>query len=82
MQHPEWPGERDPSQWDVHDAYRAPEVSYLQRFKAALLLSQDAVGCRQYMSRETIQTDGGRPNTDLPVSVCCCLRPFPFYESD
>jgi len=72
MQHPEWPGERNPSQWDVHDAYWTPEVSFLQRFKAALLLNQDAVGHRQYLDREGLKDDATRTATDLSVSVCPC----------
>ena len=46
-----WPGERNPSQWDVHDAYEVPEVSFLRRFKAALLLSEDAIDCHPYLTR-------------------------------
>lgn len=47
----DWPGERNPSQWDVHDAHQIPEVSFLQRFKAAVLLSEDATDCTQYLPR-------------------------------
>lgn len=47
----DWPGDRNPDQWDVHDAYQTPEVSIKHRFKAALLLSDDGIGCFPYMSQ-------------------------------
>lgn len=65
----DWPGERNPNQWDVHDAHQVPEVSFLRRFKAALLLSEEATGCGQYVN-ETTSTDVPiRGNADLSVSV-------------
>lgn len=82
MQHPEWPGERDPSQWDVHDAYWTPEVSFLQRFKAVLLLSPDAAGSRQYVDREGIRADATGSATDLSVSVRISqFKPVQFTKS-
>ena len=54
-----WPGERNPSRWDVHDAYEVPEVSFLRRFKAALLLSEDADDCHPYLTR-TANPDPGK----------------------
>lgn len=68
-QPPEWPGERNPSQWDVHDAFQVPEVSFRQRFKAALLLSEDAVGCRQYLTQEAIPNELVRAASDTSLSV-------------
>lgn len=38
----QWPGERHPTQWDVHDANQSPAVSFLERFRVALLHSEDA----------------------------------------
>lgn len=37
-----WPGERQPTQWDVHDANKNPSVTFLDRFRAALLYSEGA----------------------------------------
>ena len=37
-----WPGERHPGRLDVHQANEVPETTFLQSFKAALLLSEDA----------------------------------------
>lgn len=64
----DWPAERNPSQWDVHDAQQVPEVSFLRRFKAALLLSEDAIGCRQYLT-ETTSIDGSVRTGDVSASV-------------
>lgn len=33
----QWPGERHPTRWDVHDANESPAVTFLDRFRAALL---------------------------------------------
>lgn len=38
----QWPGERHPTQWDVHDANQSPAVSFLERFRVALLHSEYA----------------------------------------
>lgn len=37
LSHRQWPGERHPTQWDVHDANQSPAVSFLERFRVALL---------------------------------------------
>ena len=63
VQSHDWLGDRDPSPWDVHDANQVPPVSFLHRFKAALLLSDDAIGYRQYVSQTSTASaaieDGG-----------------------
>lgn len=64
----DWPAERNPNQWDVHNAHQVPEVSFLRRFKAALLLSEDAIGCRQYVT-ETASVDGSARTVDNSASV-------------
>ena len=33
----QWPGERHPTRWDVHDANESPATTFLDRFRAALL---------------------------------------------
>ena len=38
----QWPGERHPTRWDVHDANESPAVTFLERFRAALLHSEGA----------------------------------------
>ncbi|KIW58069.1 hypothetical protein PV05_02619 [Exophiala xenobiotica] len=38
----QWPGERHPTRWDVHDANESPAVTFLDRFRAALLHSEGA----------------------------------------
>ena len=38
----QWPGERQPTRWDVHDANESPASTFLDRFRAALLLSEGA----------------------------------------
>lgn len=38
----QWPGERSPTQWDVHDANESPAITFLDRFRAALLHSEGA----------------------------------------
>ncbi|KIW19380.1 hypothetical protein PV08_03675 [Exophiala spinifera] len=38
----QWPGERQPTRWDVHDANESPAVTFLDRFRAALLHSEGA----------------------------------------
>jgi hypothetical protein len=38
----QWPGEWHPTQWDVHDANQSPAVSFLERFRVALLHSEYA----------------------------------------
>jgi hypothetical protein len=38
----QWPGERHPTQWDVHDANQGPALSFLERFRVALLHSEYA----------------------------------------
>lgn len=40
----QWPGERDPTRWDVHDANDTPAVTFLDRFRVALLHSEDTEG--------------------------------------
>lgn len=52
----DWPGERNPDQWDVHDALQVPNSVFKSRFKAALLLSEDAVDCRVIL--DTITESG------------------------
>lgn len=42
----QWPGERHPTEWDVHDATASPATTFLERFRIALLNSEDAQGCR------------------------------------
>ena len=65
----DWPGERNPSQWDVHDAQQVPEVSFRRRFKAALLLSEDAIGCRQYLTQTTSVNASARATSHSSDSV-------------
>lgn len=38
----QWPGERNPTRWDVHDANESPAGTFLDRFRAALLHSEGA----------------------------------------
>ena len=38
----QWPGERHPTRWDVHDANESPAITFLDRFRAALLHSEGA----------------------------------------
>jgi hypothetical protein len=47
----DWPGDRYPTRWDVHDANKLPETRFLQRFKTALLHSEDALNCKQLMTQ-------------------------------
>lgn len=47
----DWPGDRHPTRWDVHDANKLPETRFLQRFKTALLHSEDALNCKQLMTQ-------------------------------
>jgi hypothetical protein len=37
-----WPSERQPTRWDVHDANELPPVTFLDRFRVALLHSEDS----------------------------------------
>lgn len=39
----QWPGERTPTRWDVHDANENPATTFLDRFHAALLHSEGIV---------------------------------------
>ncbi|KAH8688651.1 hypothetical protein BGW36DRAFT_434192 [Talaromyces proteolyticus] len=59
----DWPGERNPSRWDVHDANEPSGATFLQRFKAALLLSDDARGCQRLVTRFVLEEPviQGRP---------------------
>jgi hypothetical protein len=68
----DWPGERNPSQWDVHDANQVPEVSFVRRFKAALLLSEDAVGCRRLLTQAA--SDHGPINVESDISTAVWNR--------
>jgi hypothetical protein len=36
----QWPGERHPTRWDVHDANESPAATFLDRFRAALRHSE------------------------------------------
>ena len=36
----QWPGERHPTRWDVHNANESPATKFLDRFRAALLHSE------------------------------------------
>lgn len=36
----QWPGERDPTRWDVHEANENLEATFLERFRVALLHSE------------------------------------------
>ncbi|KAI1613368.1 hypothetical protein EDD36DRAFT_263374 [Exophiala viscosa] len=38
----QWPGERHPTRWDVHDANESPAITFLDRFRAALLHAEGA----------------------------------------
>ncbi|KIW92099.1 uncharacterized protein Z519_07083 [Cladophialophora bantiana CBS 173.52] len=38
----QWPGERHPTRWDVHDANESPAITFLDRFRAALLHTEGA----------------------------------------
>jgi len=38
----QWPGERHPTRWDVHDANESPATTFLDHFRAALLHSEGA----------------------------------------
>ncbi|KIV92373.1 hypothetical protein PV10_03678 [Exophiala mesophila] len=38
----QWPGERHPTRWDVHDANESPAATFLDQFRAALLHSEGA----------------------------------------
>lgn len=36
----QWPGERDPTRWDAHEATENLEATFLERFRVALLHSE------------------------------------------
>lgn len=43
---PQWPGERHPTRWDVHDANESLATTFLERYKTVLLQSEQAQNCR------------------------------------
>jgi hypothetical protein len=78
----ERPSERNPSRWDVYDATEVPGATFLQRFKAALLLSDDARGCERLVSKfdlgslpetssESRSLDGSIPTVRLLARPGC-----------
>lgn len=38
----QWPGERQPTRWDVQEANESPAATFLERFRVALLHSECA----------------------------------------
>lgn len=71
---PQWPGERDPTRWDVHDANQILATTFLERFKTVLLHSEEAQGCRSLISplaRDVLQAPslGGNASDDLQAGM-------------
>lgn len=58
----EWPGERQPTRWDVHDANESPASTFLHRFRAALLHSE---GAEEDTSRDSNSVIDGSENLDV-----------------
>lgn len=52
----QWLGERQPTRWDVHDANESPAVTFLDRFRAALLHSEGAEEDTSQDSESMIET--------------------------
>lgn len=77
----DWPGERNPSRWDVHDANEAPGATFLQRFKAALLLSDDARGCQRLVTRLVLEEPGiqGRPLEEESIATVRTVLYIPAF---
>ena len=47
---PQWPGERHPTRWDVHDANESLATSFLEQYKTLLLHSNEANAARERIS--------------------------------
>ena len=47
---PQWPGERHPTRWDVHDAHENLATTFLERYKILLLDNEQSQGCRVLIS--------------------------------
>ncbi|CRG82907.1 hypothetical protein PISL3812_00254 [Talaromyces islandicus] len=67
-----WPGEREPSSYDVQIANELPSAAFLSDFKAALLASSDAAGNQNLMCLD-LQLNEQRKYT-YPVAL---LSDFP-----
>lgn len=68
-----WPGERQPSRWDVHNANEYPGKTFMERFKAALFQMDEAT---TYLSQTSSSTA-----TDLGLVETVRLVPSSFDES-
>jgi hypothetical protein len=63
---PQWPGERHPTRWDVHDANESLATTFLERYKTMLLHSEEAQACRWLIPprEEDDLQDSGRQATN------------------
>jgi hypothetical protein len=67
---PQWPGERHPTRWDVHDANESLASTFRERFKTLLLHSEDAQNCRPLIpSLEHHEDHTAHDNNALRASV-------------
>jgi hypothetical protein len=71
---PQWPGERDPTRWDVHDANQSLATTFLERFKTVLLHSEEAQACRSLippLAQDVLQAPavGGNTSDDLQAGT-------------
>lgn len=53
----QWPGERNPTRWDVHDANESPATTFLNRFRAALLHNEGAEGLGFLDAESSVEND-------------------------
>lgn len=77
---PQWPGERRPTRWDVHDANESLGTTFLECYKTALLQSEQGQSCSWLIpppDEDELQNSGTQAGNAEPQNNPVRLYTYP-----